>query len=114
YSWNRPAVPVAAADAPINRVRDSALWTDVVKSNRPVTLILGDLFMYTQIDPKTGRTVTVRDASVNSSEELRAFLANNPSFATERGQRYVTMVQKTVAIGLASILHVIDRPGRKI
>jgi hypothetical protein len=114
YSWSRPAGSVAAPDAPITRVRDSALWSDMVKSNRPVTLILGDLFMYTQIDPKTGRTVTVRDSAVNSSEELRAFLANNPSFATERGQRYVTMVQKTVAVGMASVMRIIDRPGRRI
>src|SRR5262249_36208106 len=91
-----------------------ALWTDMVKSNRPVTLILGDLFMYTQIDPKTGRTVMVRDAAVNSSDEMRALLANNPSFATERGQRYVTMVQKTVAVGMAAVMRIIDRPGRRI
>ena len=115
YSWNRRAAPVAAVpDAQLTRVRDSALWSDMVKSSRPVTLILGDLFMYTQIDPKTGRTVTVRDAAVNSSEELRALLANNPSFATERGQRYVTMVQKTVAVGMAPVIRIIDKPGRRI
>jgi hypothetical protein len=114
YSWSRPAAPVAVGDTQLTRVRDSALWSDMVKSNRPVTLILGDLFMYTQIDPKTGRTVTVRDATVNSSEELRTFLANNPSFATERGQRYVTMVQKTVAVGMAAVMRIIDKPGRRI
>jgi hypothetical protein len=115
YSWTRPAPPTAVVDAPqLTRVRESALWSDMVKSNRPVTLILGDLFMYTQIDPKTGRTVTVRDSAVNSSDDMRAFLANNPSFATERGQRYVTMVQKTVAVGMASVMRIIDRPGRRI
>jgi hypothetical protein len=85
-----------------------------VKSERPVTVILGDLFMFTQLDPKTGRTITVRDAGINSSEELRALIASNPSFATERGQRYVTMIQKTVAVGMASILRIVDRPGRRI
>jgi len=115
YSWSRPAAPVVATpDAQLTRVRDSALWSDMVKSNRAVTLILGDLFMYTQIDPKTGRTVMVRDAAVNSSEEMRALLASNPSFATERGQRFVTMVQKTVAVGMAPVMRIIDKPGRHI
>jgi hypothetical protein len=115
YSWARPAPAAAAPDAPqLSRVRESALWSDMVKSNRPVTLIMGDLFMYTQVDPQTGRTVTVRDSAVNSSDEMRAFLASNPSFATERGQRYVTMVQKTVAVGMASVMRIVDRPGRRI
>ena len=112
YQWNRNRV--AAVDSAAQIVRSSPVWADMVASDRPVTIILGDLFMYTQTDEKTGRTLTVRDAGINSSEELRQFLASNPSFATERGQRYVTMVQKTVAIGMASILHVIDRPGRHI
>ena len=114
YLWTRPGTPAAVSDPRLAQVRDSALWSEMVKSNRPVTLILGDLFMFTQLDPTTGRTLTVRDAGINSSEELRALLATNPSYATERGQRYVTMLQKTVAIGMASILHIIDRPGRRI
>ena len=114
YLWSRPGAAPVPSDPQLTAVRKSPLWSDMVKSNRPVTIILGDLFMFTQHDAKTGRTLTVRDANINSSEELRTLLANNPEFATERGQRYVTMVQKTVAVGMASVLRVIDRPGRRI
>ena len=103
-----PADPIRA------RVRASPVWSDLVASRRPLTLVLGDLFMYTQIDSRTGRTLTVRDTQINSSEELRAFLASNPAFAAERGQRYVSMVQKSAAIGMAAILQIVDRPGRHI
>jgi hypothetical protein len=112
YQWNNRLAP--PVDPALAQVRASPVWADIVTSERPVTVILGDLFMFTQLDPKTGRTITVRDAGINSSEELRAFLASNPSFATERGQRYVTMIQKTVAVGMASILRIVDRPGRRI
>ena len=95
-------------------IRSSAVWADIAASGRPLTIVLGDLFMFTQTDPATGRTLTVRDSGINSSEELRAFLANNPSFAAERGQRYVTMIQKSAAIGMASILPLVNRPGRSI
>lgn len=114
YMWNRTDSVVAPPDPRLAQVRNSPLWSDIVTSNRPLTLILGDLFMFTQIDPETGRTLTVRDAGINSSEQLRALLASNPSYATERGQRYVTMLQKTVAVGMASVLRIIDRPGRQI
>jgi len=103
-----PADPVRA------RVRASPIWSDFVASRRPLTLVLGELFMYTQLDSRTGRTLTVRDTQINSSEELRAFLASNPAFAAERGQRYVSMVQKSAAIGMAAILQIVDRPGRQI
>jgi hypothetical protein len=90
------------------------VWSDIATSHRPLTIVLGDLFMYTQTDPVTGRTLTVRDTGINSSEELRAFLASNPAYAAERGQRYVTMIQKSAAIGMTSILPVVNVPGRDI
>ncbi len=114
YLWSRPGSPVTAPDPQLTQVRASPLWSDIVTSKRPVTLILGDLFMFTQIDPKTGRPVMVRDATVNSREQLMAVLAKNPPFGPERDQRYVTMLQKTVAMGMASVLRVIDQPGRRI
>ncbi len=111
YQWNTSRPP---ANPQLEQVRDSRLWGDVAASRRPLTIVLGDLFMYTQTDPVTGRTITVRDTGINSSEELRAFLASNPSFAAERGQRYVTMIQKSAAIGMASILPLVNRAGRSI
>jgi hypothetical protein len=110
YWWNRqePADPVQA------QVRKSALWSDLVESNRPVMFVLGDLFMYTQTDPKTGRTQSVRDTQINSSEDLRAFLASNPELAAERGLRYSSVVQKSAALGMASMLPIVSRPGRRV
>jgi hypothetical protein len=110
YQWNRGA----QVSPQLASVRKSTVWADIAASGRPLTIVLGDLFMFTQTDPATGRTLTVRDAGINSSEELRAFLASNPSFAAERGQRYVTMIQKSAAIGMASILPLVNRPGRSI
>ncbi|HEY4212402.1 MAG TPA: hypothetical protein VGM84_13065 [Steroidobacteraceae bacterium] len=104
----------ATVDATTQRVRESPVWADMVDSPRPLTIVLGDLFMFTQTDPKTGHTLTVRDAEINSSEQLRALLADNPSFAAERGQRYVSMIQKSAAIGMSTVLRIVDTPGRRL
>jgi hypothetical protein len=111
YQWSTGRAEV---NPEVARAQNSPVWADMVASRRPLTIVLGDLFMFTQMDATTGRTLTVRDAGINSSEELRAFLASNPSFAAERGQRYVTMIQKSAAIGMASILPIVNRPGRSI
>jgi len=112
YLWNHRVT--AESDPELASVRSSRVWAEMVASPRPLTIVLGDLFMFTQIDPRTGRTQTVRDTTINSSEELRAYLANNPSFASERGQRYATMIQKSAAVGMVSILRIVDHTGRRV
>ncbi|MEP7245655.1 MAG: hypothetical protein ABI885_18550 [Gammaproteobacteria bacterium] len=112
YLWSHRVT--TESDPELASVRSSRVWADMVASPRPLTIVLGDLFMFTQIDPRTGRTQTVRDATINSSEELRAYLANNPSFASERGQRYATMIQKSAAVGMVSILRIVDHTSRRV
>jgi hypothetical protein len=95
-------------------VRRSALWAPIAQSQRPVMFVLGDLFMYTQADAQTGRTLTVRDSQINSSDDLRAFLATNPALAAGRGLRYSTMIQKSTAVGMVEILQILNNPGRQV
>ncbi|MEO8308899.1 MAG: hypothetical protein ABI616_12755 [Pseudomonadota bacterium] len=95
-------------------IRSSALWAPMADSRRPLMFVLGDLFMFTQTDPTTGRTLTVRDAQINSSEDLRAFLASNPTLAAGRGLRYSSMLQKSTAVGMVEILRVLENPGRTV
>jgi hypothetical protein len=112
YLWLNRANP--AIDPAAMEMARSALWSGIIDSDRPLMLVVGDGFMYTQVDPHTGRVQLVRDRAINSSEELRIFLASNPEVAAGKGQRYTSMVQKSTAIGMASILRLVNRPGRQL
>jgi hypothetical protein len=103
-----------AGDAELAQVRASGLWRPLVESERPVMFVLGDMFMFTQTDPVTGRTLTVRDPEISSSDDLRAFLASNPALASVRGLRYASYLQKSTAVGLAKVLPIVSTPGRRI
>ncbi|MEP7247562.1 MAG: hypothetical protein ABI885_28300, partial [Gammaproteobacteria bacterium] len=103
-----------AIDPAVAELAQSPLWSGIVDSNRPLMLVLGDGFMYTNVDPLTGRVQLIRDRAINSSEELRVFLAANPSIAHGRGQRYTSMLQKSTAIGMAAVLRLVSHPGRDI
>jgi hypothetical protein len=109
--WSRQPMP---EDAMLSDVRASVLWQPVVQSTRPVLFVLGDIFMYSQTDPATGRTQTVRDPQISSADELRAFLASNPALASVRGLRYASYLQKSTAIALAKVLPIVAAPGREI
>jgi hypothetical protein len=99
--------------ADLARIRDSALWSELAGSDRPLMFLLGDLFMYTQTDPVTGRVQWVRDTSIISSDDLRAFLASKPELAADRGLRYASYVQKSTAAGIAAILPILNHEGRQ-
>jgi hypothetical protein len=112
YLWlsqtRRSLEPEAAALA------RTAFWSGIIDSDRPLMLVLGDGFMYTNVDPLTGRVQFIRDRAINSSEELRIFLAANPSIAQGRGQRYTSMLQKGTTLGMVSVLRLVSHPGRQV
>jgi hypothetical protein len=110
YPWSDE---VSAEEATRRTVRQDPFWTPLA-TERPLVFVLGDLFMYTQADSQTGRLQTVRDPQINSSDDLRLFLAGNPSLAADRGLRYSSMIQKSTAVGMVQILRVLDSPGRRI
>ena len=112
WFWLTRAMP--QVDPAASEIARSPLWSGIVDSDRPLMIVLGDGFMYTHVDPVTGRVQLVRDRAINSSEELRVFLAENPALAPGRGQRYTSMIQKSTAVGMASVLRLVSRPGREI
>jgi hypothetical protein len=112
YLWLNRTTP--SSDLGVAEIARSPLWSGIVDSDRPLMLVVGDSFMYTQVDSHTGRVQFVRDRAINSSEELRIFLAANPSIAQGKGQRYTSMVQKSTTIGMASVLRLVSRPGRQV
>lgn len=111
FSWTSPP---RRTDAAREQVRHNPLWAPIAQSQRPVMFVLGDLFMFTQTDAQTGRTLTVRDTLINSSEDLRAFLASNPALAADRGLRYSTMIQKSSAVSMVDILQILADRGRQV
>jgi hypothetical protein len=111
--WLAPASTTENANW--QQVRHDPLWASIASSPRPLMFVLGDLFMFTQTDPSTGRTLTVRDSLINSGEDLRTLLAGNPSLSTEqRGLRYMSMLQKSAAVGMVEILHMLGNPARPV
>lgn len=52
------------------------LWKDFLISEKATMLVLGDLFIYNEIDSITGKTKTVRNTSINSKEEFETSKLN--------------------------------------
>lgn len=60
-----------------DNVAKTDLWSNLLSSKKNTMLVLGDLFIYNEIDSISGKSKTVRDPSINSKEEFELFKLNS-------------------------------------
>ena len=56
----------------------SAPWAQVAASKAPTLLVVGDYYIFGEIDPAAGINRLIRQYSINSREDLDAWLMDNP------------------------------------
>ncbi|BBC70927.1 conserved hypothetical protein [Altererythrobacter sp. B11] len=104
------ATEAAGEAPPVN-----ALWQPFVDSSRPVLIVLGDYYIYGEIDPvrpEEGRLV--RDFRVNSPTDLVRMQDVDPdkfANAEDVGLNYLPF---SAAYGLQEIVPVLTRGGRQV
>ena len=93
----------------------NALWTPVLQDSRPILIVLGDYYMFGEIDsvsPESGRLI--RDFSVNSPDELnlmRYLYPERYGSAEDFGINYLPF---SAAYGLERIVPILSRGGRQV
>jgi hypothetical protein len=58
--------------------RGSAPWAQLLRSKTPTVLVLGDYYIFGEIDEAAGVNRLIRQYSINSREDLDAWLMDNP------------------------------------
>jgi hypothetical protein len=113
WLWGRPRPESSAAAPP---ARSSAVWQPLLTSTRPLTIVLGDLLLFPNPDPHPDRIQLIRDARINTAEQLRSFLGNRAdSGSTDPGtQVATTLIPKSVAYGLVDVLPVVSDGRRAV
>ena len=66
------------AERGLGRVRASAAWAALTASDVPTLLVLGDYYIFGEIDERTGVNRLVREYGINSRDDLDAWLMDNP------------------------------------
>jgi len=60
------------------RVQASAPWAALLKTGAPTLLVVGDYYIFGEIDERAGINRLVREYGINSREDLDAWLMDNP------------------------------------
>jgi hypothetical protein len=93
--------------------RPNAIWQPLLESDRPVLVVLGDYYLFGEIDPvrpEEGRLI--RDFRVNSPEELVALQEAEPErygFAEDQGLNYLPFSMAYALAEVAPILADADK-----
>jgi hypothetical protein len=103
----------AGEQAPVN-----AIWQPFIESERPILVVVGDYYMFGEIDalaPESGRLI--RDFRVNSPADLARMQVENPDrymVAQDVGLTYLPLSSANALGALMPVLARDDRPVRVI
>lgn len=63
----------------INISENDPVWFEILQSNKPTTLVLGDYFFLTYQDGEEHSDRNIRDPLINSKKDFEDYIKNNPS-----------------------------------
>ena len=93
--WPRPA----PAD-PLAEVRANPIWRQILNDGRPVTLVVGDYYIFGEMLGDSGENRLVRDYGINSPDDLDNYLMQHPSLMG----RYINLDLFYLPVSIAGAL----------
>lgn len=127
YRANRPSTLIAAGVALAvlalvalfawtqRAVTPNPIWEPLVASERPVLLVLGDYYIYGEIDPvRPEQSRLIRDFRIDSEADLAALQEAEPDrygYAEDVGLSYLPF---STAYGLQQIMPVLAQAGKPV
>jgi len=103
-----PAAPAAAA------VAHSALWAPLLDDGLPVLIVVGDYYIYGEMDEHGDVTRLVRDFSVGSSRELDELMKNDSTLLSRYLDLDLTYLPTGSAFALLDVLRVLYTSDKSV
>jgi hypothetical protein len=79
----------------------SPVWASMLKDGRPITLVVGDYYIFGENDRHANVSRLIREYNINSPEELSSYLMDNP----DQLDRYTDLGLYYLPTSIASALH---------
>lgn len=97
-----------------SREQPSVLWQALADDDLPVRVVVGDYYIFGELDESGAITKFVREFAVNSADDLEAFAARSAN-ATRRYQDLdLTYLAQSSAPALGDVLGVLYRMGKRV
>jgi len=105
---SEPAAPAAAA------VAKSPLWADMLDDDLPILVVVGDYYIYGELDEHGDVARLVRDFNVGSSAELDELMKNDTTLMSRYMDLDLTYLPTGSAFALLDILRVLYTSNKSV
>jgi hypothetical protein len=107
-------LPDSGGSPQSSQAQSNFIWAPISQSKRPLTIVLGDLFLFSDKAVDSPRTTRwIRDPEVNSHSDLKLRSAADPKLYDHVGRSETTFLPKSVAYGLAAVIPLLDHTSRQ-
>src|SRR5258708_5711536 len=90
------------------RVQASAPWAPLLKAEPATLLVLGDYYIFGEIDEQAGVNRLVREYGINSREDLHAWLMDNPKAMGSYPDPHLYYLPVGAAFAFGSIVPIVS------
>jgi len=104
------AEPVSTAQA----LAASAVWSPLFDDELPILIVVGDYYIYGELDEHGDVARLVRDFSVGSSKDLDDLMMQDPSLVSRYLNLDLTYLPTGTAFALVDVLHVLDTSQKSV
>ncbi|MDB5456240.1 MAG: hypothetical protein JWP92_1825 [Caulobacter sp.] len=91
--------------------RAAAPWSQVLRNGKQTILVVGDYYIFDEIDPATGADRLVREYAINSARDLSRYLMRNPGKVGVYKDLGLSYLPVGAALALRDVIPVLT-PGR--
>jgi hypothetical protein len=95
------------------RAQASTTWAPLLKAEPATLLVIGDYYIFGEIDERAGINRLVREYGINSREDLDAWLMDNPKAMGSYRDLDLYYLPVGAAFALRSVVPIISRGGAK-
>jgi hypothetical protein len=104
----------AAPDAGFRQVANSALWSAVTDDDVPVTIVVGDYYIFGELDDFGAVDRLVREFSINSVRDLDERFMVDPDAADRYIDLDLTYLPSSIAFALRDVVTVLNAATKNI
>jgi len=103
--------------SPAKTVAASPIWAELLDDDLPILVVVGDYYIFGELDSHGDVARLVRDFSVGSNRELEELMVSDPDLAARYLDLDLTYLPTGSAFALVDVLHVLytaDKPVRVV
>jgi hypothetical protein len=95
-------------------VRQSAIWSPLLKNDRPVYVVVGDYYIFGETDESMEVRRLVREFDINSRQDLENHLRMNPELADRYMDLELAYLPTAAAFALRDVMPVLTPANKRI